>query len=31
VDITAADDVPAVLKPIWTTKAETASRLRAAN
>jgi Phage integrase central domain len=25
VDITAADDVLAVLKPIWSTKAETAS------
>jgi hypothetical protein len=28
VDITAADDVLAVLKPIWSTKAETASRVR---
>jgi hypothetical protein len=28
VDVVATDDVLAVLKPIWTTKAETASRLR---
>ena len=28
VDTIATDDVLAVLKPIWTTKAETASRLR---
>ena len=28
VDTVATDDVLAVLKPIWTTKAETASRLR---
>jgi hypothetical protein len=28
VDTVATDDVLAVLKPIWTTKAETASRVR---
>jgi hypothetical protein len=28
VDTIATDDVLAVLKPIWTTKAETASRMR---